>query len=224
MIRILDRFVMYYIRTADKLMRTARWLEGMEGGIEVSALLVSVATKLLNACWYIQKLRRVILDDELGICADLEREMDALVGTYYDEWRAVVDDPQRQKQFRQFVNTVGPATRCWVVSLTVIFHRQDERRAQTETIIERGQQRPANWAKNSPAVHLQESDVAVPKSQWMWRKMATVQDLTPTDAGTTSAAVKYGDSQLAIFHVPRKGYFATQQASSIPSRNLLPFN
>ncbi len=53
-------------------------------------------------------MRKVILNDELGICADLEGEMDELVGTYFDEWRAVVDDPERQKQFRQFVNTVSP--------------------------------------------------------------------------------------------------------------------
>lgn len=46
------------------------------------------------------------MDDELGICEDLDREMDALVGTYYDEWKEVVNDPERQKQFRQFVNTV----------------------------------------------------------------------------------------------------------------------
>lgn len=54
-----------------------------------------------------QKLKRVILDDELGICDDLEREMESLVGTYFDEWKAVVDDPARQKQFRQFINTVS---------------------------------------------------------------------------------------------------------------------
>ncbi|RPD71067.1 nitrite reductase [Lentinus tigrinus ALCF2SS1-7] len=171
-VRILDRFFMYYIRTADKLMRTARWLEGMEGGIE--------------------KLRKVVLDDELGICADLEREMDELVGTYFDEWRAVVDDPERQKQFRQFVNT-------------------DERVAQTEKITERGQMRPANWSKATLPLVMRESDIAVPKGEWKWRKLATVQDFVPTDSGTTSAAVRYGDSQIAIYHIPKRGYFATQQ-------------
>jgi hypothetical protein len=49
----------------------------------------------------------VILEDELGICADLDREMDALVGTYQCEWSAVVKDSERRKQFRQFVNTVS---------------------------------------------------------------------------------------------------------------------
>ncbi|OCH89826.1 nitrite reductase [Obba rivulosa] len=171
-IRIVDRFLMYYIRTADKLTRTSKWLDAMEGGIE--------------------KLKRVLLDDELGICEDLEHEMDAIVGTYFDEWRAVVEDPERQKQFRQFVNS-------------------DERRAPVEQIVERGQSRPANWPKEFPSARIRESDVPTPKSQWKWRKLAKVQDLMPIDAGATSAAVKYGDSQLAIFHVPRRGYYATQQ-------------
>lgn len=52
-------------------------------------------------------MKKIIVDDELGICGDLDREMDELVGTYSDEWKAVVDDPERRKQFRQFVNTVG---------------------------------------------------------------------------------------------------------------------
>lgn len=51
-------------------------------------------------------MRRILLDDELGICADLEHEMNELIGTYHDEWKAVVDDPERQKQFRQFINSV----------------------------------------------------------------------------------------------------------------------
>ncbi|CAE6377557.1 unnamed protein product, partial [Rhizoctonia solani] len=105
-VRILDRFLMFYIRTADKLMRTARWIEQFEGGIE--------------------KLKKIILDDELGICADLDREMDSLVGTYQCEWTDVVKNPERRKQFRQFINS-------------------DERQAPVEPIIERGQTRPADW-------------------------------------------------------------------------------
>ncbi|OSD05584.1 nitrite reductase [Trametes coccinea BRFM310] len=171
-IRILDRFVMYYISTADKLMRTARWLEQMEGGID--------------------KLRRVILDDELGICADLERDMDELVGTYYDEWKAVVNDQERQKMFRQFVNT-------------------DKRVPQTEIVVERGQMRPADWDKTAAPLILSKADLRAGTDQWKWRKVAEVQDLTPSDGTTTSAAVRFGDSQIAIFHVPGRGYFATQQ-------------
>lgn len=171
-IQILDRFLMYYIHTADKLMRTARWVEQFDGGIE--------------------RLKTILLDDELGICADLEREMSELIGSYADEWKAVVDDPARRRQFRQFVNS-------------------DERRPQTEVITERGQERPADWPKRLPPAKLGESVIVTPKSKWEWRKLATVQDLMPTDDATTSAAVKYGDSQLAIFHIPRRGYFATQQ-------------
>ena len=55
---------------------------------------------------HFQRLKKVLLEDELGICADLEQEMDELVGTYFDEWKTVVDDQDRQKQFRQFVNSV----------------------------------------------------------------------------------------------------------------------
>ena len=59
-VQILDRYLMFYIKTADKLTRTARWLENFEGGLE--------------------KLRKIIIDDELGICAELDKEMNALVG------------------------------------------------------------------------------------------------------------------------------------------------
>lgn len=170
-IRILDRFLMYYIRTADKLMRTARWVEQFEGGIE--------------------RLQKILLDDELGICDELEAEMATLVGTYHDEWSVVVKDPARRRQFRQFVNT-------------------DERQQQVEIIKEREQQRPADWPKQFPPAKFHSSAIGTPKSEWKWRKLATVQDLELSDT-TSSVAVKYGDSQLAIFHVPKKGFFATQQ-------------
>lgn len=57
---VLDRYLMFYIRTADKLQRTARWIEQLPDGIIY--------------------LRRVILEDQLGICAELEKEMNELVG------------------------------------------------------------------------------------------------------------------------------------------------
>ncbi|KAG1716819.1 hypothetical protein ID866_341 [Astraeus odoratus] len=170
-VRVLDRFLMYYIRTADRLMRTARWVEQFEGGIE--------------------RLKKILLDDELGICDELEKEMDTLVGTYHDEWSVVVKDPTRRRQFRQFTNT-------------------DERRPQIEPIQERGQQRPADWPKQFPPAKFHASAITTPKSEWKWRKLAAVQDLEISDA-TSSAAVKYGDTQLAIFYVPRKGFFAVQQ-------------
>jgi nitrite reductase (NAD(P)H) len=80
---------MFYIRTAEKLQRTAPWVESFDGGIE--------------------KLRRIIIHDDLGICKDLDAEMDALIGTYEDEWKRAVHDPELKKHFRQFVNTVSLA-------------------------------------------------------------------------------------------------------------------
>ena len=54
-----------------------------------------------------QRLKQILLDDDLGICADLENDMKALVATYSCEWTEVVKNPQRRHQFRQFVNTVS---------------------------------------------------------------------------------------------------------------------
>jgi nitrite reductase (NAD(P)H) len=96
---------MYYIRTADKLMRTARWVEQLDGGIEVHCICSREVSAILTIIRP-QRLKKILLNDELGICADLEHDMDELVGTYYDEWKIVTEDPERQKQFRQFVNTV----------------------------------------------------------------------------------------------------------------------
>ncbi|KAG5929050.1 Nitrite reductase [NAD(P)H] [Claviceps africana] len=82
---VLDRYIMFYIRTADKLQRTARWLESLPGGIKY--------------------LREVILQDKLGICASLESQMRQLVASYFDEWAEAIKDPRMVGQFRQFQNT-----------------------------------------------------------------------------------------------------------------------
>ncbi len=81
-IRYLDRFIMFYIRTADRLTRTSVWLSKLEGGIE--------------------ELRNVVLRDSLGIGAGLERDMQALVDTYRCEWTDVVRDPEKRAAFRHF--------------------------------------------------------------------------------------------------------------------------
>ena len=88
LLRYLDRFLMFYIRTADRLQRTAAWFNNLEGGMDY--------------------LRRVLIDDSLGICAELEGEMAAIVGTYQCEWKTTLEDPARLKQFRSFVNTPQP--------------------------------------------------------------------------------------------------------------------
>ena len=82
---LVDRFLMYYISTADRLTRTSVWLEKLEGGID--------------------HLRDVIIDDKLGIATDLEEMLQRLVDTYECEWAAVVKDPEKRKRFTQFVNS-----------------------------------------------------------------------------------------------------------------------
>jgi nitrite reductase (NADH) large subunit len=78
---------MFYIRTADRLQRTASWLESLDGGIEY--------------------LREVIVTDRLGICAELDAAMARHVEDYTDEWRATVEDPERLRRFVSFVNAPG---------------------------------------------------------------------------------------------------------------------
>ncbi|ODV96270.1 hypothetical protein PACTADRAFT_2561 [Pachysolen tannophilus NRRL Y-2460] len=84
-IPLLDRYLMFYLRTADKLQRTARWLENLPGGIEY--------------------LRDVIVYDKLGIAQELEDQMNELVGHYYDEWDEAVKNQKNDPRFKQFINT-----------------------------------------------------------------------------------------------------------------------
>lgn len=84
LIRAIDRFFMYYIRTADRLQRTAPWMQELEGGLG--------------------ELRSVIFDDILGICADLDAAMAKHVDAYEDEWAATLADPAKLARFHSFVN------------------------------------------------------------------------------------------------------------------------
>jgi nitrite reductase (NADH) large subunit len=83
-IKYLDRFLMFYIKTAEPLSRTATWLNKMEGGITY--------------------LKNVIINDSLGICDQLEKEMQLLVDTFKCEWKEVVNNPELRKRFTHFVN------------------------------------------------------------------------------------------------------------------------
>ncbi|NES31068.1 nitrite reductase large subunit [Micromonospora terminaliae] len=84
LIQLIDRFLIYYIRTADRLQRTAAWIEAMDGGLD--------------------HLRSVLVDDSLGLCADLDAAMARHVAGYSDEWRDVLEDPERLRRFTSFVN------------------------------------------------------------------------------------------------------------------------
>ncbi|PMC76666.1 nitrite reductase large subunit NirB [Brachybacterium sp. UMB0905] len=105
LVRCIDRFLMLYVREADKLQRTARWVEEYEGGIE--------------------ELRRVIVDDSLGIGEQLEEAMQRHVDSYVDEWAEAVNDPERRAKFVSFVNA------------------PEKSDPNLRYVIERGQARPA---------------------------------------------------------------------------------
>ncbi|GIX22118.1 MAG: nitrite reductase large subunit [Gammaproteobacteria bacterium] len=85
LIKYIDRFLIFYVRTADRLQRTARWLESLEGGLDY--------------------LKSVIIDDALGICEELERQMQHIVETYECEWKKTLESPEALKRFRTFVNS-----------------------------------------------------------------------------------------------------------------------
>jgi nitrite reductase (NADH) large subunit len=104
LMRYIDRLLMFYIRTADRLQRTSVWRENLEGGL---AYLVDV-----------------VVNDKLGIAAELEAQMQFVVDTYECEWKKAVTDPETRKRFRHFVNS-------------------DEGDANVTFVEERGQIRPA---------------------------------------------------------------------------------
>jgi nitrite reductase (NADH) large subunit len=191
-IKYIDRFLMYYIQTADRLTRTSVWLEKMEGGIE--------------------RLREVILDDCLGICDELERQIQFLVDSYKCEWKEVVNDPAKRRLFKQFVNT-------------------DETEPTIEFVKQREQQRPSDWSTSFIPVNeltlRSEEDKetgrqgdkekepeasfslspCLPVSLSEWIHVGKVWEF-PRDGG---AAVKYGKTQIAVFNFASRGeWYATQ--------------
>ncbi|MFC8943076.1 nitrite reductase (NAD(P)H), partial [Streptomyces griseoincarnatus] len=114
LLRTIDRFLMYYVRTADRLQRTAPWIEEVDGGLE--------------------GVREVIMEDSLGICADLDSAMARHVENYEDEWKAVLEDPEKLRRFSSFVNAPKDA---------------DPSLAYVE---ERGQRRPATPEERASGV------------------------------------------------------------------------
>lgn len=104
LIQYIDRFLMFYISTADRLQRTSVWMDNLEGGLDY--------------------LKQVVIEDSLGIAAELEEQMSHIVDSYQCEWKATIEDPERMKRFVQFVNT-------------------DAQDKQIVFVQERGQPRPA---------------------------------------------------------------------------------
>lgn len=88
LIRYIDRFLMFYIRTADRLQRTSVWRDNLDGGLDY--------------------LRGVVVRDTLGLAAELEADMQHVVDTYECEWKKAVTDPETRGRFRHFVNSDAP--------------------------------------------------------------------------------------------------------------------
>ncbi|MFM0733649.1 nitrite reductase large subunit NirB [Paraburkholderia sediminicola] len=108
LVRYIDRFLMFYVRTADRLQRTSVWRDNLEGGLDY--------------------LVGVVVNDRLGVAAELEVEMQHVVDTYECEWKKAVTDPETRKRFRHFVNSGEPDSHITFVE-------------------ERGQIRPATVAE-----------------------------------------------------------------------------
>lgn len=99
---------MFYIRTADRLQRTSVWLENLEGGLDY--------------------LREVVIEDKLGLAAELEADMATTLGRYQCEWKTTLESPEKLKRFSHFINS----------------EKTDESLAY---VAERGQRRPATEAE-----------------------------------------------------------------------------
>ncbi len=85
LIALIDRFLMFYVRTADRLQRTSTWRDNLEGGLDY--------------------LKDVLIADSLGLGAELEAQMQHVVDTYQCEWKTAVTDPTVRQRFRTFVNS-----------------------------------------------------------------------------------------------------------------------
>ncbi|MGJ7546443.1 nitrite reductase large subunit NirB [Variovorax sp. LT1R16] len=88
LVRLIDRFLMFYVHTADRLQRTSTWRDNLEGGLDY--------------------LKGVLLQDTLGLGATLEAQMQHVVDTYQCEWKTAVNDPVTRQRFRSFVNSEKP--------------------------------------------------------------------------------------------------------------------
>jgi nitrite reductase (NADH) large subunit len=113
LLQLIDRFLMFYVRTADRLQRTSTWRENLEGGLDY--------------------LTDVVVNDSLGLGAELEAQMQHVVDTYQCEWKTAVTTPEVRQRFRSFINSDQPDEH-------IVF------------VQERGQIRPARSEERSEAL------------------------------------------------------------------------
>jgi len=159
-LKYVDRYLMFYINTAKHLQRTAPWLEELPGGIDY--------------------LKKVVIDDCLGICAELEALMESNVRNYKCEWREVAYDTSLHKQFKQYVNT-----------------DENMDTEQIEYIEMRNQRHPNTYDLPDlvgPAFFNKEA----PADSWKWVEAGVAADY-PKNGGLT---LKHGNTEIAVFHLP----------------------
>lgn len=107
LIKYIDRFLMFYVRTADRLQRTSVWLENLEGGLTY--------------------LKQVVIEDSLGLADELEAEMASNIGNYQCEWKTTIESPEKLKRFSHFINSDQPDS-----SLAYVVERDQRRPARPE--------------------------------------------------------------------------------------------
>lgn len=116
LIQYIDRITMFYIKTADKLQRTSKWRESLEGGLEF--------------------LQEVIINDSLGLVDELEAQMQLLVDNYVCEWKATITDKEKLKRFRHFVNSeMGDDNVVFVTEREQIRPATDTEKQQLEAVV-----------------------------------------------------------------------------------------
>ncbi|MCG8611488.1 MAG: nitrite reductase large subunit NirB [Pseudomonadales bacterium] len=116
LIKYVDRFLMFYIKTADRLQRTSVWMDNMEGGLDY--------------------LKEVVVEDKLGLGAELEAQMAENIGNYQCEWKTTIESPEKLKRFKHFVNA-------------------DDKDNNVIFVKERGQIRPATETEKESAKSLE---------------------------------------------------------------------
>lgn len=84
LIKYIDRFLLFYVKTADRLQRTSVWMDNLEGGLDY--------------------LKQVVIEDSLGLASEFESQMEAVVDSYQCEWKTTIESPEKLKRFSHFIN------------------------------------------------------------------------------------------------------------------------
>jgi nitrite reductase (NADH) large subunit len=90
LVTLIDRVLMFYVKTGERLQRTSVWMESLEGGLEY--------------------LKQVVIEDSLGINAQLEKQMQHIVDTYQCEWKTAIESEEKRAKFMPFINSDQQST------------------------------------------------------------------------------------------------------------------